>query len=1749
MVKIFGTKAEVGKLTLSKKPGLSYFSMYFRTGFYVLFLFLLINPHIVIANSGGFLSSFMIVDAGQDVSICKGDTTQLSASGASTYSWSPSTGLSCTDCPSPRAFPQSTTKYFVLAGDGTIDSVIVTVLDLPSFLPTNNVHPSDCSAKDGSITINGTGSSTLEYSIDGGRTWHPDKVFTGLGEGNYDISVRYLGALCQTDYPFGTVVLQSENSFFIQSISPAHPTGCHGKDGSITINASTSGLKYSIDDGAKYQSNGVFTGLSPGTYAIRVQREGSNCSVTAQVQLLILKGCKDTLDVIIPPGTNTRYCIDTAAFEIKGKVTAAAFCGTGSMATVSANNLDSSCLTLIPASGFKGTSTSLICVINCFDNNLGACDTTYLRITVSDGTCTGIFPNDTLSVPFAGNPTPVCIPLAPAKAAKYNISLNGNPIGNFVGCSFDSVYIYSYSFITGSGLSGPYMLESWSVNGILFTGSFLNVHDFVGLMNVFDPSGKWQLDTGTGILYGGNLKSTYGNMRVRHVPTSSSSVIQPNLSILPAGFTINLTSAELHTLTAIEPVTGCVDTLFVNLPVGKTTTERVSLVTGTNIPTKPYCISAAELPGKEVANTSICRPPSNGTLSFQSDTCVVYTPVSGFAGLDTFCVLICSNTTPQVCDTAIFTVRVQPKKDTVRLTINPGVGKLDTCLSSQIIGLSGNISRAEYCSINTIQLTGTIQSNCLTLQAAEGFYGQSEVCLIQCDASVCDTTILLVTVKKPDNCKPIFSIKEINASLQGDTSIVCLPLLFEKSSDYRIFLDGKLYNRSLQACDKDFVWRYNWAAVAGSGKQGPYDVNWNAYGGTFTAVVPNMTNLVTLLNNWDPAGLWVIDTVAFTFTSSNDNGIYGNLRIVQRSSGSTSNLIPVSTELAAGSVIVTKGPGTKQVVFVDKNTGCRDTVLVKAIKGAKVIHIRTVENVPSRAECLDTTALSGKFSGIGICKLPANGMIISNGNCFTYNPNGAFIGKDEACLTVCDDLGNCDTILLYITVDPLCRLFDFFPSTVQNFTLDTCSAFQAYCVPVRMDSLVRFAITDNGLPYTAGFNYCNGNQAQLKLDTGFHTIVFRHLTTGCFDTLKANVRCKVNPTNCGVRLFGSNQIKADDCRNKTDLCFELPFAEIGNYAITLNGQKFTGPFVACGQASNFTGIKAETGKHTFVFRDTISGCADTVTVNITCPDPINVVIERNLNIGDSMTLCLADFGYNINLIDSVVAFCPAPKLVNATFHLNKTTWCLTARGLLTGRDTVCYRVYGKGISGTFEWKLNVTPPCKDWFTKDTIRTISNNCVAGFGTFCIPLSPTEIKGKEVFINGNRFTGDFLPCKFDSLYILNYNELPGRGLVGPYSLDRWSINGILFNGEFRTAQELLALMLSWDPSGKWVIVPDPTGQTTLIRGGNPQNSYSAMQVTQKNTGIKTVLGINAVFMPISVSVPLPPGTHKVKIVDPPGFCQDSVIAMMGCITTSTFRDSLGGGKSKTYCLDLSDLPGQVTGIKEVCGAQQIGIVDVKIEGSCVTLTGIKVGQQTVCIVACDNLGFCDTTKLSINVTGNAQLIPDAVNDTIKAKQETVLTIPVLLNDKFQNLSSRTIQKTPSHGTAAFLPDGTVSYSPAKGYCDEKTPDSFTYTLCSSLGCDTATVFITVECKSLHVFNAFSPNGDGINDFFIINGLQNFPNHKLQIFNRWGNLIYEAVKYQNNWAGTWEGRDVPDGTYIYMLDLGDGSKPLKGTVYIRR
>jgi gliding motility-associated-like protein len=93
------------------------------------------------------------------------------------------------------------------------------------------------------------------------------------------------------------------------------------------------------------------------------------------------------------------------------------------------------------------------------------------------------------------------------------------------------------------------------------------------------------------------------------------------------------------------------------------------------------------------------------------------------------------------------------------------------------------------------------------------------------------------------------------------------------------------------------------------------------------------------------------------------------------------------------------------------------------------------------------------------------------------------------------------------------------------------------------------------------------------------------------------------------------------------------------------------------------------------------------------------------------------------------------------------------------------------------------------------------------------------------------------------------------------------------------------------------------------------------------------------------------------------------------------------------------------------------------------------------------------------------------------------------------------------------------------------------------------ITKGKKYFDVVNVFSPNGDNINDRWIVRGLRDYQNCVVEIYNRYGQMIFRSIGYNQPWDGTYKGQPMPVATYYYVIDLKNGDKPIGGSVTLLR
>jgi gliding motility-associated-like protein len=208
----------------------------------------------------------------------------------------------------------------------------------------------------------------------------------------------------------------------------------------------------------------------------------------------------------------------------------------------------------------------------------------------------------------------------------------------------------------------------------------------------------------------------------------------------------------------------------------------------------------------------------------------------------------------------------------------------------------------------------------------------------------------------------------------------------------------------------------------------------------------------------------------------------------------------------------------------------------------------------------------------------------------------------------------------------------------------------------------------------------------------------------------------------------------------------------------------------------------------------------------------------------------------------------------------------------------------------------------------------------------------------------------------------------------------------------------------------------------------------------------------------------------------------------------------------------------------------------------------GLDTFSYWLCANVNFC--TEGIVYVTVSCLKPPVAVNDYYTLKNSDVdMALKIFGNDTLNGFISFSVITNPMHGTYKYnTSSNTFTYTPHSDYVGN---DQLQYVICNEVGCDTAWVYIIVDDNTpCDIPTGFSPNGDGVNDVLVINCSKRLNNCKFTIFNRWGDVIYSRIGYNNDWDGNFEGKPLPDGTYYYVFDPNKNNEKAKsGFIELKR
>ena len=586
-----------------------------------------------------------------------------------------------------------------------------------------------------------------------------------------------------------------------------------------------------------------------------------------------------------------------------------------------------------------------------------------------------------------------------------------------------------------------------------------------------------------------------------------------------------------------------------------------------------------------------------------------------------------------------------------------------------------------------------------------------------------------------------------------------------------------------------------------------------------------------------------------------------------------------------------------------------------------------------------------------------------------------------------------------------------------------------------------------------------------------------------------------------------------------------------------------------------TGLCA--GTYTVIVTDN-NGCSATSTVTITDPSPI---LANETFTTPACGAC-----------DGIITINPTGGTGPYTFLWTTPTAPILAQPVTASLTNLCAGAYAVtitdalGCSATFNFPLSntnapipvltITPPSCNGVCDGTISSTTTGGTLPYSHFWNPT------GAITTSITNLCTG---------VYSLNVTDAVGcigvavDSLIEPDALQA-NLTGININCNG---------------------VCDGTAVTNVIGGTSPFTfAWSPSTATDSSiTGLCAGTHIVTVTDANGCNV-----SDSVDIIEPTLITATSTQVDAGCSSTCDGQATVtaaNGTGPYTFQWNGNTTPGQSNTQTTLCFG--VNLVEIFDQNGCSIIDTINIGaadtvladagiDTTICIGDVANLNgiatgasvtnvewFSLPGMVSIGTTNSVTATPTStgtfcyvyqvtgaclVSDTVCITVEALPTVDAGLDENIFEGQSTVLNATGG---------STYSWSPTTGLSDStifnpsaspEVTTTYYVTGTSPNGCIAIDSVTITVLPTINFPDGISPNGDGKNDVWIIDFIEEYPDNVVEIYNRWGELLFHADGYKQDWDGTYEGKELPIGTYYYIIDLNDESvKPFTGPLTILR
>lgn len=551
---------------------------------------------------------------------------------------------------------------------------------------------------------------------------------------------------------------------------------------------------------------------------------------------------------------------------------------------------------------------------------------------------------------------------------------------------------------------------------------------------------------------------------------------------------------------------------------------------------------------------------------------------------------------------------------------------------------------------------------------------------------------------------------------------------------------------------------------------------------------------------------------------------------------------------------------------------------------------------------------------------------------------------------------------------------------------------------------------------------------------------------------------------------------------------------------------------------NYISTGSNCGSNDGSFELIISGGATPYTINWSGPGATsgNTAIANNLTAGI----------YTINITDN--NGCSETIMIPISTTNPPSATVSTTNITCFGANDGTASVVGAGLS--FEWQDGSTTSSINNLSAGSYFVVATDGITG----CSAIFSGTVSSPDSLAMGIQFTQDPL-CNGDcngeisaivdggSLpYNYTWSSSPNLGATETGLCDGTIILTVIDINGCSTSQNItlteptpIAITIDNIVDAQCVNSGDGSVDITVTGGVSPYTfDWITNPASSFTSNLEDISGLN-------------PGLYELTVTDDNG-CISTANAPVDTITVVLAN----AGVDTAFCFDLC----------AVLTGSAVSPVPTTFEWNSVPGTTILSTADTlqVCPITAGVSQFTLTVS-ALNCTHtdtiNVELYPLPTVDA-GADIEDVLSSTVTLGGNPTGPSGSSYFWTPN--TNFVSANDSTTGNPQIELLDEL--DYYVF-VTDSNGCMNSDTIHVRPIPQIVFPNGFTPNGDGINDDWQIDYIDQFPNSVVEVYNRWGEMLFRSVGYTKRWDGRYEGKELPVGTYYYIIELND---PLFPDVY---